>query len=323
VVLHEWGEAREAAEPRPVAGEAAYAKALLRVRKELRGLLPEPKARIRWAAQLGQAARGFPALVARLRRADGLVDAPPAAAAEDVAGTVITWLFAPGGFSPLARLSAEGGHGIVTDQVGAPLVVLDGDGEVRAQVVTDGRGRAQIDGEEALCPWRFAGQYRDTETGLHYNRHRYYDADAGQYISRDPLGLRAGLRVYGYVADAGVQSDPLGLSPKAGDGCGGKNPEHDGDPVDTRTTKEVAAELAEEIGRHRVSARTASGQIDIDLAGKAHYDKRSGEIIETPHVHEAVVHTSPAGQTSLGPKTTRAATMEDIRLARRVIERRN
>jgi len=121
----------------------------------------------------------------------------------------------------LARLSAAGGHGIVTDRVGAPLVVLDGAGEVRAQVVTDGRGRAQIDGEAALCPWRFAGQYRDKETGLHYNRHRYYDADAGQYISRDPLGLRAGLRVYGYVADAGVQSDPLGLSPKAGDGCGG------------------------------------------------------------------------------------------------------
>ncbi len=72
VVLHEWGEAREAAEPRPVAGEEAYERALLRVRKELRGLLPEAQAKPRWAAQLKQAVRGFPALVARLRLADGL-----------------------------------------------------------------------------------------------------------------------------------------------------------------------------------------------------------------------------------------------------------
>jgi len=85
----------------------------------------------------------------------------------------------------------------------------------------DSRGRAVVDGDAALCPWRFAGQYRDDETGLHYNRFRYYDADAGQYISRDPLGLRAGLRVYGYVGDPGVASDPLGLSPVAGEGCGG------------------------------------------------------------------------------------------------------
>ena len=55
---------------------------------------------------------------------------------------------------------------------------------------------------------------------LHHNRMRYYDPDAGQYISRDPLGLRAGLRVYGYVGDPGIASDPLGLSPQAGGGCG-------------------------------------------------------------------------------------------------------
>jgi len=89
----------------------------------------------------------------------------------------------------------------------------------------DSRGRAVVDGDAALCPWRFAGQYRDDETGLHYNRFRYYDADAGQYISRDPLGLRAGLRVYGYVGDPGVASDPLGLAPVAGAGCGGGSAE--------------------------------------------------------------------------------------------------
>jgi RHS repeat-associated protein len=120
------------------------------------------------------------------------------------------------------RLGRGEACSIVADQVGAPLVVLGEGGEVKAQLVLDSRGRATIDGDESVCPWRFAGQYRDDETGLHYNRFRYYDADAGQYISRDPLGLRAGLRVYGYVGDPGVAGDPLGLAPQAGEGCGGK-----------------------------------------------------------------------------------------------------
>ncbi len=47
---------------------------------------------------------------------------------------------------------------------------------------------------------RFPGQYYDTETGLHYNWHRYYDPATGRYITSDPLGLAAGLNTYGYAA---------------------------------------------------------------------------------------------------------------------------
>ena len=35
---------------------------------------------------------------------------------------------------------------------------------------------------------RFQGQYYDEETGLHYNRFRYYDPDIGRFISQDPIG---------------------------------------------------------------------------------------------------------------------------------------
>nr|WP_269467556.1 MULTISPECIES: RHS repeat-associated core domain-containing protein [Burkholderia] len=41
-------------------------------------------------------------------------------------------------------------------------------------------------------PVRFQGQYHDHESGLHYNRHRYYDPEVGRYISLDPIGLQAG-----------------------------------------------------------------------------------------------------------------------------------
>ncbi|MDH0893365.1 RHS repeat-associated core domain-containing protein [Pseudomonas sp. GD03985] len=39
---------------------------------------------------------------------------------------------------------------------------------------------------------RFLGQYYDQETGLHYNRFRYYDPDCGRFVSQDPIGLQGG-----------------------------------------------------------------------------------------------------------------------------------
>ena len=45
------------------------------------------------------------------------------------------------------------------------------------------------------------GQYEDEETGLYYNRFRYYDPSTGAYISQDPIGLAGGSRLYGYVHD--------------------------------------------------------------------------------------------------------------------------
>jgi len=55
------------------------------------------------------------------------------------------------------------------------------------------------------------GQYLDEETGLHYNRHRYYDPDTGTFISADPLGLDAGHHDYQYAPNPFQWVDPLGL----------------------------------------------------------------------------------------------------------------
>ncbi len=61
-------------------------------------------------------------------------------------------------------------------------------------------------------PIRFQGQWEDEETGLYYNRHRYYDPDMGRYITQDPIGLQGGLNGYEYVASPTGWVDPLGLS---------------------------------------------------------------------------------------------------------------
>ncbi|WP_083817079.1 RHS repeat-associated core domain-containing protein [Halomonas sp. TD01] len=52
----------------------------------------------------------------------------------------------------------------------------------------------------------------DEESGLHYNRHRYYDPKQGRYISQDPIGFNGGTNLYGYVTNQTGMVDPLGLS---------------------------------------------------------------------------------------------------------------
>ena len=68
---------------------------------------------------------------------------------------------------------------------------------------------------DELQPIRFQGQYFDTETGLHYNRFRYFDPDLGMFTTRDPIGLMGGTNVFQYAPNPTGWIDPLGLRSKA------------------------------------------------------------------------------------------------------------
>jgi RHS repeat-associated protein len=61
-------------------------------------------------------------------------------------------------------------------------------------------------------PIRFQGQYHDHETGLHYNRYRYYDPRVGRFISKDPISYAGGLNLYAYAPNPTGWVDPLGLA---------------------------------------------------------------------------------------------------------------
>ncbi|MGC7559042.1 RHS repeat-associated core domain-containing protein [Pasteurella sp. 22655_41Tandhals] len=58
----------------------------------------------------------------------------------------------------------------------------------------------------------FAGQYSDQESGLAYNRFRYYDPESGNYISSAPIGLNGGERPFGYVGNPLDWVQPLGVA---------------------------------------------------------------------------------------------------------------
>ncbi len=64
-----------------------------------------------------------------------------------------------------------------------------------------------------FVPFLYQGQYFDDETGLAYNRFRYYSPSEGTFISQDPIGLEGGNpNLYGYVEDTNTWIDPAGLS---------------------------------------------------------------------------------------------------------------
>ena len=71
--------------------------------------------------------------------------------------------------------------------------------------------RLQIN-KNHLQPIRFQGQSFDTETGLHYNRFRYFDPDLGMFTTRDPIGLLGGFNVFSYAPNPVMWVDPSGLA---------------------------------------------------------------------------------------------------------------
>ncbi len=97
-------------------------------------------------------------------------------------------------------------------------------GEPRRQPATTGRPKRSPEREGAQRyrqPLAFAGQYRDDDSGLHYNLQRYYNPRSGRYLSPDPLGPLASSNAYAY-AESNPRSgiDPLGLILFAFDGTG-------------------------------------------------------------------------------------------------------
>jgi RHS repeat-associated protein len=102
------------------------------------------------------------------------------------------------------------------DPVGLPHDLYDSQGELVWSAQYGPFGDANKILEVQDNPLRFQGQYYDAETGLHYNRFRYFDPSIGGFISTDPLGLDAGPDLYGYAPNVWNWIDPFGLACKHG-----------------------------------------------------------------------------------------------------------
>ena len=144
----------------------------------------------------------------------------------DGAFSEIAWFFEPDSFRPMARCEKGALLFIVNDHLGTPKEAVDGKGRLVWSADHDTWGTlrhvktwrhekdtlhptGQFGGvamravaaepDAQLVPIRFQGQWEDAETGLYYNRFRYYEPGVGQYASPDPIGLAGGYRPDAYT----------------------------------------------------------------------------------------------------------------------------
>ncbi len=99
------------------------------------------------------------------------------------------YIYEPNSFRPIALIKKGGQvYYYHLDHLGTPFKLTDQSGSVvwHAQYQTYGGVTLSVD--TINNPLRFQGQYYDDESGLHYNRFRYYDPKAGRFIHQDPIG---------------------------------------------------------------------------------------------------------------------------------------
>ncbi|WP_460149242.1 RHS repeat-associated core domain-containing protein [Pseudomonas sp. S3_E10] len=137
-----------------------------------------------------------------------------------------SFIYEPDSFRPLALLEGFGPdetqpYHYQLDHLGTPQELTTPDGEIVWSAHYRAYGQiSRLDVKKVDNPLRFQGQYFDSESGLHYNRHRYYSPDIGRYLTPDPVKLAGGINAYQYVPNPTGWVDPLGLSRCPGeDGC--------------------------------------------------------------------------------------------------------
>jgi len=137
-----------------------------------------------------------------------------------------------------------------------------------------------------LVPFRYQGQYEDIETGLYYNRFRYYSSDTGSYLSQDPIGLEGGMQnLYSYINDSLILIDVFGLS-------GGPSTvftSSDGLTLQVKNIQDLSHLSDKELTKiyHANNNPKGSGKSPINAKGETiilHHQKQQniGPIIEMP-----------------------------------------
>jgi RHS repeat-associated protein len=127
-------------------------------------------------------------------------------------GPARNWVFAPDDFRPLIQTTGRDSYLLVNDWIGTPREAVDAGGRV------GWRRRPTLWGEDLASapsdidvPLRFQGQWQDPESGLVYNRFRYYDPTTGRYLSPDPIATASLGNLHGYPASPTATIDPFGL----------------------------------------------------------------------------------------------------------------
>jgi RHS repeat-associated protein len=137
----------------------------------------------------------------------------------DAAGEVVRhYDYLPGADNPYVVLVRVPGSGYAAyfyrSEAPGHVVGLVNTSGLVGEYRYDPWGKPTYASEPIYQPFRFAGREYDEESGLYYNRARYYDPELGRFVSEDPIGLTGGMNPYTYAANDPVNlRDPTGLCP--------------------------------------------------------------------------------------------------------------
>jgi RHS repeat-associated protein len=229
-----------------------------------------------------------------------------------------SYVYEPGTFRPLAMLDGKGPRKACPfyyqlDHLGTPQELTDFGGEIVWSAKYNAYGKvtrlAFGGGEQLEQPLRFQGQYFDGESGLHYNRHRYYDPEVGRYLTPDPVKLAGGLNGYRYALNPTGWVDPLGLSgncpPPNKPGCGAPDDTtgaevDEGEPSLPKLTPEQRRARIDELAEANAKGRV----IKMEKKYKMHtVQKHSSEIPDVALKQRAINGANPkTGRVPVPPR---------------------
>ena len=102
------------------------------------------------------------------------------------------------------------------NQVGHAVALTDRQGNVTTHYAYEPYGMVTASGIPVRNPFTYvaaAGVYDDGD-GIFYMKNRYYDARAGRFLSKDPLGIEGGLNLFAYAkGNPATYVDPSGQNP--------------------------------------------------------------------------------------------------------------
>nr|WP_174505898.1 PAAR-like domain-containing protein [Acinetobacter sp. Marseille-Q1620] len=195
------------------------------------------------------------------------------------------------------------------DHLGTPRELTSHDGDIAWEAVYQAWGNTvtvewqevelqaiqlnEIEKSYLLQPHRFQGQIYDAETGLHYNRFRYYDPDMGRFISHDPIGLLGGDNHFQYAPNPVEWVDPFGLKFDLGDVSSISRRTSTKGDIDLKTSRAARREAMRRQGIPTSQSYTSTLKLDpsgsMDSSGRRMFVEKI-KITGTDTVHEIKVH---------------------------------
>lgn len=177
-----------------------------------------------------------------------------------------------------------------TDHLGTPRVASNSSGTQVWSWDSDAFGVGAPTGT-ADVNLRFAGQYFDAESGLHYNWNRYYNPATGRYVSSDPIGLGGGINTFGYsFANPVMFIDPEGLEPTVIDLTNPECANTGGVPKDHRCYNQNGHQAAADAGHPKCDV--VLGHVNEDGVLEDHTDG-TRKPADIPGIIEQVKEANP------------------------------